>query len=148
MLIAKGAIPRIIALGLYLLKGWRCDENFNLISRGRLLAGFWINLRNECPRLRTLMLRNIGNTFTEPLWLTGPVIDEINNLSVSNQVGQTRTRYLADMSESFGLTPGMDWRTKRRRRFEDFEQPSPSRIIIAYTEFKGRFPSGNSLVLP
>ncbi|KAF8188098.1 hypothetical protein BJ912DRAFT_409941 [Pholiota molesta] len=81
MLIAKGAIPRIVALGLYLLKGWRCDENFNLISRGRLLADFWINLRNECPRLRTLMLRNIGNTFTEPLWLTGPVIDEINNLS-------------------------------------------------------------------
>jgi hypothetical protein len=85
-LVAKGLIPRITALGLYLLKGWIQDEHFYAMSRGRLLAGFWINLRNECPRLRTLILRNVGHGLTEP-WLTGPVIDEINNLSVSDHIG-------------------------------------------------------------
>ncbi|KAF8168689.1 hypothetical protein BJ912DRAFT_199020 [Pholiota molesta] len=80
ILVAKGLIPRITALGLYLLKGWTYDEHFYAMSRGRLLANFWIDLRNECPRLRTLVLRNVGHGLTEP-WLTGPVIDEINNLS-------------------------------------------------------------------
>ncbi|KAF8168712.1 hypothetical protein BJ912DRAFT_862685, partial [Pholiota molesta] len=61
ILVAKGLIPRITALGLYLLKGWTYDEHFYAMSRGRLLAGFWINLRNECPRLRTLILRNVGH---------------------------------------------------------------------------------------
>ncbi|KAF8187520.1 hypothetical protein BJ912DRAFT_926759 [Pholiota molesta] len=79
MLIAKGLIPRLIALGLYLLKDWIYAKNFKTISHGRLLADFWINLRNECPRLHTLILRNVGHSFTDP-WLTGPVIDEINSL--------------------------------------------------------------------
>ncbi|KAF8168713.1 hypothetical protein BJ912DRAFT_199381 [Pholiota molesta] len=79
MLLAKGLIPRLIALGLYLLKEWTYDKDFEIILRGRLLADFWVNLRNECPRLRTLILRNVGHSFMDP-WLTGPVIDEINSL--------------------------------------------------------------------
>ncbi|KAF8168706.1 hypothetical protein BJ912DRAFT_199299 [Pholiota molesta] len=78
-LVGKGLIPRITALGLYFLKDWIYDEHFKPISCGRLLAGFWINLRNKCPRLRTLLLRNVGHSFMAP-WLKGPVIDEINNL--------------------------------------------------------------------
>jgi hypothetical protein len=82
-LVAKGLIPRITALGLYLLKDWIYDEHFKPILCGRLLAGFWINLRNKCPRLRTLLLRNVGHSFMAP-WLKGPVIDEISNLPASN----------------------------------------------------------------
>jgi hypothetical protein len=88
MLVTKGLIPRIIALGLYLLKEWTYDKDFEIILRGRLLADFWVNLRNECPRLRTLILRNVGHSFMDP-WLTGPVIDEINSLSVSNPLDHT-----------------------------------------------------------
>ncbi|KAF8168691.1 hypothetical protein BJ912DRAFT_934239 [Pholiota molesta] len=81
-LLSKGLLPRIIALGLYLLKGWIYDKNFKVLrcGTGRLLAEFWITLRNECPRLRTLILRNVGHSFMAP-WLTGAVIDEINSLS-------------------------------------------------------------------
>jgi hypothetical protein len=85
MLVTKGLLPRMIALGLYLLKGWTYDENIKIISCGRLPADFWINLRINCPRLRTLMLRNVGHSFHDP-WLTGTVIDEINSLSVSNAI--------------------------------------------------------------
>jgi hypothetical protein len=90
MLVTKGLLPRLIALGLYLLKEWIYDNSKGgkTILRGRLLADFWTNLRNECPRLRTLILRNFGHSGEEP-WLTGPVIDEINSLSVSNRVAHT-----------------------------------------------------------
>ncbi|KAF8188100.1 hypothetical protein BJ912DRAFT_904177 [Pholiota molesta] len=70
MLVTKGLLPRMIALGLYLLKGWAYDEDSKKVSCGHLLADFWINLRNNCPRLRTLILRNVGHSFHDP-WLTG-----------------------------------------------------------------------------
>ncbi|KAF8168710.1 hypothetical protein BJ912DRAFT_1067632 [Pholiota molesta] len=79
MLVTKGLIPRLVALGLYLLKDWTYDKDFEIILRGRLLSDFWINLRNECPRLRTLILRNVGQSFMDP-WITGPVVDEISSL--------------------------------------------------------------------
>jgi hypothetical protein len=85
MLVTKGLLPRMNAFGLYLLKGWANDENFRIVSCGRLLADFWINLRNNCPRLRTLILRNVGHSFDDP-WLTGIVIDEIISLLVSNTI--------------------------------------------------------------
>jgi hypothetical protein len=85
-LITNGLIPRLTALGLYLLRGWTYEEIF---ARGRLLADFWISLRKECPRLRALLLRNIGHTFENP-WLTGPVIDELNAVSVSNPPAHIR----------------------------------------------------------
>ncbi|KAF8168702.1 hypothetical protein BJ912DRAFT_888931 [Pholiota molesta] len=80
MLVTKGLIPRLVALGLYPLKDWTYDKNFEIILQGRLLVDFWIKLRNECPRLHTLILRNVGQSFMDP-WITGPVIDEINSLS-------------------------------------------------------------------
>jgi hypothetical protein len=84
MLVAKGFVPRMTALGLYLLKGWIYDKAHKVIlRRGRLLADFWVDLRTGCPRLRTLILRNVGHSGRDP-WLTGRVIDEIISLSVSD----------------------------------------------------------------
>ncbi|KAF8188107.1 hypothetical protein BJ912DRAFT_969213 [Pholiota molesta] len=79
MLVTQGLLPRMTALGLYLLKGWMYDENSKRVLQGRLLADFWVSLRNECPRLRALTLRNVGHVYGAT-WLAGPVIDEINSL--------------------------------------------------------------------
>jgi hypothetical protein len=89
MLVAKGLIPHIIALGLYLLEDWIFGARFKIVLRGRLRANFWFNLRTECPRLRTLILRNIGHSFMEP-WLTRAAIDEINSLPASNRISHTQ----------------------------------------------------------
>jgi hypothetical protein len=82
MLIAKGLIPRITALGLYWLKDWTYDRCVKITLCRRLRVAFWSDLRTKCPRLRTLILRNIGQSAQDP-WLTGPVIDAINAFSVS-----------------------------------------------------------------
>jgi hypothetical protein len=89
-------------LGLYYLKGWAYDEDRNPISRGRLPACFWINLRNECPRLRTLILRHhdVRHSFRDP-WLTEPMIDEINSLSVSNRIAHMQKRQFIRNSRVF-----------------------------------------------
>jgi hypothetical protein len=91
MLVTKGMVPRLVALGLYLLKGWMYDENSKRVLQGRLLADFWISLRNECPRLRALTLRNVGHVYGAT-WLMGPVIDEINSLPVSSRAAVMRKR--------------------------------------------------------
>jgi hypothetical protein len=100
MLVTKGLIPRITALGIYLLNDWIYDERFKPILHGRLLADFWINLRIECPRLRTLILRHVGHSIDAP-WITGPVIDEINSLSVSSCFARTQSTLFIRHSRDF-----------------------------------------------
>jgi hypothetical protein len=101
-LISKGLLPRLIALGLYLLKGWIYDKNFKVLrcGTGRLLAEFWTTLRTECPCLRTLILRNVGHSFMAP-WLTRAVIDEINSLSVSKCIACTQNALFIRNSSVF-----------------------------------------------
>jgi hypothetical protein len=85
MLVKRQLIPRIVALGVYLLNGWHYDEDYNpVVLHGRLLDDFWSDLRVECPRLRSLALRNMGGGFTDP-WLSGSVIDEINCILASSR---------------------------------------------------------------
>jgi hypothetical protein len=58
-LVAKRLVPRLSALGIHLMKGWHCDEGSDeepIIVPGRLRAEFWGNLRDACPRLRSLVL--------------------------------------------------------------------------------------------
>jgi hypothetical protein len=83
MLVKKQLIPRTVALGIYLLHGWLYDEKWMPIPNGRLLSDFWRDLRKECPRLRTLVLRNVGHTFMDR-WQSGVVVDEMNSISVSD----------------------------------------------------------------
>jgi hypothetical protein len=100
MLVRRGLIPHIIALGLYLLNDWIYDEKGKPIPRGRLLANFWINLRIECPHLRTLILRDVGHSVDDP-WITRPVIDEINSLSVSSCFARTQSTLFIWHSRDF-----------------------------------------------
>lgn len=86
MLIQKKLIPRLCALGVYLLTGWHYDEYSDpVLFHGRLPVEFWKSLRSECPRLHTLALRNVGHGSNHQ-WLSGPVIDEINSFLASTKL--------------------------------------------------------------
>lgn len=90
MLVKKRLMPRLSALGIHLLKGWHCNEDGEPIDLpGCLLADFWSNLRDGCPRLRTLVLQNIGRG-SDDLWLSGAAIDELNSILVSTSTGPPR----------------------------------------------------------
>jgi hypothetical protein len=107
MLLTKQLVPRLSALGIYLLQGWHFDEDDNLImSHGRLLADFWRGLRTQCPRLRTLALRNVGHGKEDP-WLSGPVVDEIlinASVLVSKQTWPSRTIVLINFHRDCPLS--------------------------------------------
>jgi hypothetical protein len=144
MLVTQGLLPRLVALGLYLLKGWMYDEKSKRVLQGRLLADFWISLRNECPRLRALTLRNVGHVYGAT-WLSGPVVDEINALPVSIKpcccYAKAKKKDSPSLIGTFDLALGMERRpTGSKGQFKDFEQSSPSRVIIAYIEFKWQTP--------
>ncbi|KAF8166199.1 hypothetical protein BJ912DRAFT_1002906, partial [Pholiota molesta] len=76
LLVAKRLVPRLSALGIHLMGG---DEE-PIIVPGRLRAEFWGNLRDACPRLRALVLRNVGYG-SHDLWLSGTAIDAFNSIS-------------------------------------------------------------------
>ncbi|KAF8188120.1 hypothetical protein BJ912DRAFT_410408 [Pholiota molesta] len=83
MLVKKRLMPRLSALSIHLLKGWVCDEYGEPITvRGRLLDYFWSNLRDASPRLRTLVLQNVGCVSDDlwDRWLSGTAIDELNSI--------------------------------------------------------------------
>ncbi|KAF9477141.1 hypothetical protein BDN70DRAFT_922785 [Pholiota conissans] len=83
-LVERKLVPRLAALSIYLLEGWRYDEDWKPIAgHGRLLLDFWRALRVECPRLRSLALRNVGHG-DDDNWLSGAVIDEINSYQLSS----------------------------------------------------------------
>jgi hypothetical protein len=107
MLVKKQLIPRTVALGIYLAHGWIYDENWEPIQNGRLLSDFWRNLRKECPRLRTLVLRNVGHTFIDP-WQSGDVVDEMNAISVSDRASLPG-RALSDPGLQGLSTLRMEW---------------------------------------
>jgi hypothetical protein len=83
VLLGKALIPRLVALGIYLLQGWCDDENPD-VSRlhSRLSSEFWNNLRSKCPRLHTLAVRNIAHDFDDP-WVSGATIDGLKSFSAS-----------------------------------------------------------------
>ncbi|KAF8188118.1 hypothetical protein BJ912DRAFT_969248 [Pholiota molesta] len=98
-LLREGLIPRLVALGIYLLQGW-CDDEDPDVSRlhGHLSPEFWNNLRSKCPRLHTLAVRNIAHDFDDPL-VSGATIDGLKSFSnlVSLRVEMTGDEeYLAD----------------------------------------------------
>ncbi|KAF8907692.1 hypothetical protein CPB84DRAFT_1768563, partial [Gymnopilus junonius] len=60
--IKLGLLPNIHNLGLYLLSGWHYDEEYELVEGyGDLRADFWDDVREKCPRLKGIILNNIGD---------------------------------------------------------------------------------------
>ncbi|KDR68789.1 hypothetical protein GALMADRAFT_129137 [Galerina marginata CBS 339.88] len=79
--IEAGSLPYIHTLGLHLLSGWHYDHEFKPVDGfGQLRADFWTSLRAKCPRLKGLVLRNIGDTKQDP-WLDESGLYEIEGIS-------------------------------------------------------------------
>jgi hypothetical protein len=47
-----------------------------IVVSGKLRSDFWINLKNNCPRLRRVVLRNIGDSEEDP-WVNDSGLLEI-----------------------------------------------------------------------
>jgi len=69
--VSQGSLPFIHTLGLHLTSGWfyDSDNEFQSISGyGQLRPEFWTQLKQNCPRLRGLVLKGFGDDPDEP-WL-------------------------------------------------------------------------------
>lgn len=77
-IVEKGFLPRLSALGIYLTRHWNADKQ---IAYGRLPTKFWRDLRDQCPQLRTIILRKVRDT-EDHLWLHRTIIDDMSLFAV------------------------------------------------------------------
>ncbi|KAF9531449.1 hypothetical protein CPB83DRAFT_761386 [Crepidotus variabilis] len=69
--ILKGHLPFINTLNLNLMKGWYFDgspQYHPIQGFGELRKEFWLDLREKCPRLRSLALQGFADNIDQP-WI-------------------------------------------------------------------------------
>ncbi|KAG6828376.1 hypothetical protein H0H92_008170 [Tricholoma furcatifolium] len=69
--ISKGKLPFLHALGLHLSSWWYYDDNNNFEAVdgfGRFEKGWWLQIKERCPRLRTVVLHGFRED-DENLWI-------------------------------------------------------------------------------
>ena len=83
-IVEKRLLPRLSALGIYLTRLWHYDEEFLPVkSYGHLPNSFWKALHHQCPHLRTIILRNFGDSQHDP-WLSKTIVEDIGMFKVSS----------------------------------------------------------------
>lgn len=81
--IKAGSLPHLHTLSLRLLKECYHDQAWcDRAGFGHLPSGFWDDLRNSCPRIRSIVLSGIGDQKDDP-WLHESGIYELKGLKVS-----------------------------------------------------------------
>ena len=77
-IIDRALLPNLSVLGIYLTRNWNADKQF---VRGRLPTQFWKDLRNHCPQLRTIILRNVRDAEDRP-FLYRTIVDDMGMFTV------------------------------------------------------------------
>ncbi|KAF8907689.1 hypothetical protein CPB84DRAFT_1768560 [Gymnopilus junonius] len=82
--IRRSLLPNIHTLGIYLTSGWDPMEYSDLqLSNGlgELLSDFWADLKYKCPRMKNLILDNVGDT-KRRRWLEDCGLYDFQDLSM------------------------------------------------------------------
>ncbi|KAG6823697.1 hypothetical protein H0H92_009330, partial [Tricholoma furcatifolium] len=69
--ISQGNLPFLYALGLHLSSWWYSDDNNNfepVDGFGRFLKDCWLEIKERCPRLRTVVLDGFSEDDENP-WI-------------------------------------------------------------------------------
>ena len=80
--IKAGYLPYLQTFSLHLLKECYHDQAWcDRVGFGHLPAGFWDDLKRNCPRIRTIVLSGIGDQKDDP-WLHESGIYELKGMKV------------------------------------------------------------------
>ena len=77
-IVEQGLLPRLSALGIYLTQHWNTEAQ---ILYGRLPTKFWKDLQTQCPKLRTIVLRNVRDAQDYPV-INRSIIDDMSLFTV------------------------------------------------------------------